>query len=217
MNTKERIINTALKLFNQNGVVKTTTRKIAEEMGIRHGNLTYHYLKKEQMIEVLYDQMFNEMEERVQVPSKVSLQFIQNLLNFSYQFQYRYRFFFLDIVEITRLYPDIAQRHLHTQKKRVTETRGLLQMCVKESLLTPEKVPGSYDQIAQMIWFINTFWMSQQWVFGQTPTPKDAQATLHMIWQLLMPYFTEKGWTAYKSLAQKTFTEPFNTQTNENN
>jgi len=209
-NTKERIINTALKLFNQDGVVKTTTRKIAEEMGIRHGNLTYHYLKKEQMIEVLYDRMFGEMEERIQAPTKVSLQFLQNLLTFYYQFQYRYRFFFLDIVEITRLYPEIAQRHLNTQKKRVSETRILLEMCVKESLLEPERRPGSYDRIAQMIWFINTFWMSQQWVFGQQPTPKDAQATLQMIWQLLMPYFTDKAWVEYENLTQKTFPEPFN-------
>jgi len=201
-NTKTRIIDTALKLFNKEGVVKTTTRKIAEEMGIRHGNLTYHYLKKEQIIEVLYDRMFGEMERRVQAPVEINLQFMQNLLNFSYQFQYRYRFFFLDIVEITRLYPEIAQRHLSTQKKRVAETRALLGMCVNESLLTPEKKSGSYDQIAHMIWFINTFWMSQQWIFGQQPTPQDAQATLQMIWQLLMPYFTEKGWLEYENLTQ---------------
>lgn len=199
-NIKELIITTALTLFNQNGVIKTAPRKIAEEMGISHGNLTYHYPKKEQMIQVLYDQMFGEMEGRIQAPTKVSLQFLQNLLNFYYQFQYRYRFFFLDIVEITRLYPDIAQRHLATQKKRVQETRMMLEMYVQEELLIPEKLTGSYDQIAHMIWFINNAWMGQQWVFGQKPEPKDSQTTMQMIWQLVIPYFTDKAWTEYKKL-----------------
>lgn len=198
--TKERIIETALRLFNQHGVSTVTTRKIADAMGIRHGNLTYHYLKKEQMIEVLYEQMFAEMEGRIASPKPVSLQFLQQLFTYYYQFQYRYRFFFLDLVEITRTYPDLAKRHLETQKKRVSEGRMLLHALVHEQLLKPEEPTGNYDHLSHLIWFVNNFWMSQQWVFGQKPEPKDVQATLRTIWQLLKPYFTEKGLKEYELL-----------------
>ncbi len=206
--TKERIISTALRVFNENGVTKTTTRKIAEEMEITHGNLTYHYLKKSQIIEVLYEQMFAEMEAHMQPLAKTSLQFLQNTLQFYYQFQYRYRFFFLDIVEITRLYPTIAQRHLVTQQKREQEACQLLDLLVQEGLLIPPKTDQDHRHLAHLIWFINNFWMGQQWVFGQKPSPKDAQATSRMIWQLLMPYFTEKAWKEYTILEKNYSQKP---------
>ncbi len=199
-NTKQQIIQTALRLFNQWGVAKVSTRKIADEMGIAHGNVTYHYLKKEQIIEVIYTQMFEEMEGKIGSNHQVDFSFVQQLFTYYYQFQYRYRFFFLDIVEINRQFPEIAKQHLETQQKRVNEGLLLLQALVKQELLIAEPRTGTYAQVAHLTWFINNFWMGQQWVFGQKPEPKDTQATLQMIWQLLMPYFTEKGWKAYENL-----------------
>lgn len=199
-NTKERIIATALRLFNQHGVVKVTTRKIAEAMGIKHGNLTYHYLKKGQMIEVIYEQMFKEMENRIKAPKELNITFLHRLFTYYYQFQYRYRFFFLDIVEITRTYPEIAQRHLQTQQKRVEENKVLMQVLVKQGFFNPTVLHEGNERLAHMIWFVNNFWMSQQWVFGQNPAPEDTKNTLQMVWQLLKPYFTEKAWKEYKTL-----------------
>ena len=39
MTTKEKIIDTALQLFNKQGIDPVTTRHIAKEMNISHGNL----------------------------------------------------------------------------------------------------------------------------------------------------------------------------------
>lgn len=199
-NTKTQIIETALRLFNQWGVAKTSTRKIADEMGIAHGNLTYHYLKKEEMIEVLYEQMREEMEGKITPSQSIDFKFVQQLFAYYYQFQYRYRFFFLDIVEINRQFPAIAKRHLDTQQKRVSEGVALIEALVSGGWLVPAPRPDTYAQVSHMVWFINNFWMGQQWVFGQKPEPTDTQATLDMIWQLLMPYFTPKGWKAYENL-----------------
>lgn len=205
-NTKERIIATALRLFNQHGVVKVTTRKIAEAMDIRHGNLTYHYLKKGQIIEVIYEQMFEEMENRIKSPKELNIRFLHRLFTYYYQFQYRYRFFFLDVVEITRSYPQIAERHLQTQQKRIEEGKVLIQLLVKEGLCHAKILQEDYGLLARMMWFVNNFWMSQQWIFGQSPAPDDAKKTLQMIWQLIKPYFTEKAWEEYKTLGDRSST-----------
>ena len=52
--TKEIIINTALKLFNTEGLSKVTLRTIANKMGISQGNLNYHFKKRDDIIEALY-------------------------------------------------------------------------------------------------------------------------------------------------------------------
>ena len=41
--TKEKIIETSIKLFNEKGCLNTSTRHIADELGISVGNLYYHF------------------------------------------------------------------------------------------------------------------------------------------------------------------------------
>lgn len=48
--TKEKIIETSIKLFNEKGCLNTSTRHIADELGISVGNLYYHFKNKEEIL-----------------------------------------------------------------------------------------------------------------------------------------------------------------------
>ena len=52
--TRERILETALAMFNQFGEPTVATTSIAFEMGISPGNLYYHYHSKEQIVADLF-------------------------------------------------------------------------------------------------------------------------------------------------------------------
>ncbi|MFV0497699.1 MAG: TetR/AcrR family transcriptional regulator [Candidatus Fimivivens sp.] len=45
-NTRQEILKTAKKLFNERGFNKVSNQEIADAVGIRKGNLTYHFNKK---------------------------------------------------------------------------------------------------------------------------------------------------------------------------
>jgi AcrR family transcriptional regulator len=52
-NTKDKILRTAQRLFNQRGIESVSIRGIASEMGISHGNLMYHFENKEVLTHAL--------------------------------------------------------------------------------------------------------------------------------------------------------------------
>lgn len=54
MTKKEKIFQTALHLFVENGIENTSTTKIIAESGVATGTLFYHFKNKEELINTLY-------------------------------------------------------------------------------------------------------------------------------------------------------------------
>ena len=61
--TRQLILETALRLFRERGYAETTMRGIAKEAGVAVGNAYYYFDSKEHLIQGFYDQ--NQMAHRV--------------------------------------------------------------------------------------------------------------------------------------------------------
>ena len=57
------IVETALRLFQENGYDKTTMRGIAREAGVSVGNAYYYFSSKEQLVQGFYDRITQLHEE----------------------------------------------------------------------------------------------------------------------------------------------------------
>lgn len=55
--TRTLIVETALRLFQENGYAKTTMRAIAKEAGVSVGNAYYYFSSKEQLVQGFYDRI----------------------------------------------------------------------------------------------------------------------------------------------------------------
>ena len=97
MSRKQKILETALKLFNESNTQTATTNHIAKAMNISPGNLHYHYKNREEIIRKLYLQLKDEMSLPVEkLPQTIeALNKHEKLL---IKVQWKYRFFFRELL-----------------------------------------------------------------------------------------------------------------------
>ncbi len=199
--TKRKIIDTAVSLFNEKGMVNVSIRDISNEIQISPGNLTYHFKNKPSIIEAIYLQM---EQRRFEILKGVKL--TPSIVNINAQLQplldlyYEYKFFYLDLLEINRTYPDIAKKYrIHTEQQ-IDYIEAMLIYSVQSGNMTPEPFEGFYRQMAHTVWMIISFWLHQQIIRGKKNDHH--KGTTQAMWNLVIPHLTEKGRKNYR-LAQQ--------------
>lgn len=110
--TKQRILNTALALFNQLGTPNASTNHIALELDISPGNLYYHYPNKEQLIEQLFSNYEEALQPLIQqtFTEPLSIEDIWFFLHLNFELALEYRFIYQDSDYITSKCPSLAKK-----------------------------------------------------------------------------------------------------------
>ena len=66
--TRQRIVEQALTLFEQRGYAETTLRDIADAAGVSIGLAYRYFRRKEELVLVLYTQLSEEVARRAKLP-----------------------------------------------------------------------------------------------------------------------------------------------------
>ncbi|WP_373496943.1 TetR/AcrR family transcriptional regulator [Aquiflexum sp.] len=199
--TKQRILDTSIELFNKNGIQNVTSRHIATEMGISYGNLDYHFKNKEVLLLAIYKQMRDEMSESYisADPTMGSFEQIHHLLLHLESFQYKFRFFNLDVLEISRSYPKINRLLKYTFRIRKQQMSDMFKKAIEDGFFE-KSTEDNIGQLLLSIRIIITFWLSQEELLSDTKFKKKNSGMSRHIWQLLIPYMTEKGHLSYDNI-----------------
>ena len=196
--TKIKIIETSIKLFNQQGTQNVRLQQIADEVGISVGNLAYHFHDKKKILKSsisLVNKAFSDGDSGWKNLS----QFIDfdNQLARHYHLLNTYAFYFLDVVDIKRFYPDIYQGHQTQIEVFIKNLAAWLEKGVESELFVPSNREGQYADVSQTIWFIGAFWMSKKRIIEEAEEDFEL-GFKKMIWQQLEPFFTPKGKTEFE-------------------
>ncbi len=190
--TKDRILNTAIRLFNERGMAAVSLREIAAEVGISPGNLAYHFKNQDALIEEAFHRMQAERDAILsgvqQIPSFENInEQIPPLLDIAQ----RYRFLHLDTVHLFRTYPEIAELQRSYFENSIAYVRAVIDHSVGAGTFRPEPRAGQYQRLAHTVWMLMTFWLEQQAVRGRKQL--DVESVRQTIWDLVLPNLTEKG------------------------
>jgi AcrR family transcriptional regulator len=190
MNTKERLIETAVRQFNARGVHGVSIRDIAHEVGISSGNFTYYFKNKQRLIEHFYHNMYTEVTIDTSFTDDQGFERFNEMLKEVLIFMNKYRFFYTDIVEIFRMCPEIKKDYAKKYPARKEIYTSILKHFVARDLLKPST---KFQDISHIIWFTMTFWQSQKLVISPSSPELQPDFILKQIWQLIIPTMTALG------------------------
>jgi AcrR family transcriptional regulator len=196
--TKDKIISKAIDMYNAQGFSNITSRDIAKELEMSHGNLEYHYKNKEAILAAIYDRMKEEVSAYFSETNKSLHPFEQFnvLLKKLEHFQGKYKFFNLDVVEISRQFPKLRLKVDTTAQMRKDQMIDFFSLFAKAGYFKDEPNKGFYLRLQHKIRVLITFWVSQETIFKNFDTTQRISMS-QSIWDLLLPNFTEKGKKEY--------------------
>jgi AcrR family transcriptional regulator len=160
--TRERILETALALFNAAGEPHVTTADIADEMNISPGNLYYHFRNKDDIIGELFTRFETAVEPLLAGPSSgaADVEDLWLFIHMLFERMSEYRFFFRDLDEITSRDARLAERFAALIERKQS---AVIELC--RGLRAVEALHATDAEIAVLAAnavMLTTYWMSFQ-------------------------------------------------------
>jgi AcrR family transcriptional regulator len=193
--TKERILKTALKLFNAYGIDQITVRHIAKEMEISHGNLCYHYLTTNDIIVALYENLvdqFSAILDRLE-PGENAFQALPGVMHKIFELVYAYKFLFLNFIEITRRIKYIKKRHYELIEQRKVQIRESFDVFRNEGRFRKDLPLEQYEFLIMQCFIYGDFWLSNSEILYNGKEKDKINYYVAGYMALFVPYLTEKG------------------------
>lgn len=187
--TRERILDVALRLFNDTSVSHVTTNHIAEAAGLSVGNLYYHYRNKEEIIRAIFDRHGEETRQAfaVEPETEFSLETFETLLRANQEILWRYRFLYRELVPLLRQDPVLAETYRQRREVGLANTGNLLRAFVASGFLKP--IPeDEIDQIVMLIWAISELYAGYVEAGGVPVTEAHLEEVVLHIKRLLEPF-----------------------------
>jgi len=191
--TRERILETSLAMFNAQGEPNVTTNHIADELGISPGNLYYHFRSKDDIVEHLFARYEASVGDALLLPDgrAPNLEDIWLQLHLVFESLWGYRFLYRDLVDILARNRKLKLRFARIMNRASTSATELLRGLVRVGVMR-----ASADEIhalAENILLVATFWMSFDAVRGGKAEAGEADLNrgIHRVMMLIAPFLRD--------------------------
>jgi AcrR family transcriptional regulator len=201
--TEEKIVEVALELFNSEGVGNTTLRTIAQQVGISQGNLNYHYKTKSELVEQLYFDLVDKMDQhmRLLASGSIDLEFLYTTSRASMTLMYDYRFLLKDSLQVMRLSDKIQAHYMEVQRRRRVEFSQLFENLWQLDLIRNPEYDGEYLELHDKMNIVGDHWISTQELLNPD-LDKPVEYYHRLLFGIIYPYLTRKGKRDYQRLME---------------
>jgi len=193
--TKSRILDAALALFNEQGTANVTTNHISEALGMSPGNLYYHYRNKAEIVRGLFARIQGEWAVNYAVPPATmpSVSMMETMVAGNFDIQARYRFFFRDLTLLLNADPELRAAYQANREAGLGNTKFLISLFVDAGVLNPVGDAQDIDDIAQLLWMVGDFWLVFKDTGGAEFSPADNDQGVRLFRRILTPFLKGKS------------------------
>ena len=200
--TRQRILDASLAMFNAQGEPNVTTNHIADELEISPGNLYYHFRNKDDIIEQLFARFEERMDAALAAPQGrlPGLEDIWLQLHLVFECIWDYRFLYRDLANILsrnrRLRIRFARILRRADEQAHAVMRGLSQAGVMRASAT------ELDAAATNVLVISTFWLNYASARGDKDEQASIRAGIVPVMMLLAPFLRDAERVHLNTLTQ---------------
>ena len=189
--TRQRILDASLMMFNAQGEPNVTTNHIADELEISPGNLYYHFRNKDDIIEQLFARFEERMDAALSAPQGrlPGLEDIWLQLHLVFECIWDYRFLYRDLVDILSRNRHLRLRFARILKRAAGNASEVMRGMVRAGAMRASA--AEIDGTATNILVIATFWMN----YASARGDKDERASIRdgivQVMMLLAPFLRD--------------------------
>ena len=162
--TRDRIVDAALALFNADGSHAVSTRHIAARLGISPGNLYYHFGNKEEIVLALYDRIEAQLEA-ILTPEGGAVRSFDEVLGYLdaiFAHLWEFRFFYRDLNPLLRDVPGLKERYRELAERVIQRSRAIFRSLVAQGWM--DASDDHIDLLATNSWILLTQWFTHRQV-----------------------------------------------------
>ena len=204
MKTKDKIIATAINLFNLHGTKAISTNHIAKEMGISPGNLYYHFRSKNDIIRSISDNFSNELGSVFKIQLDTISDFSSNLtslFNRFFKIQQSYQFLFLEGVHLTKQDSRLLDNYTNLRSLIKKGYRELLSNLVKIKIMKKQSL-NIIDDLLDAQWIIMWYWINHTILDRNTYDDFQIKKGIKLSFSIIKPQLTSIGKVAFDRTLQ---------------
>ena len=201
--TRERILDTSLAMFNAAGEPNVTTNHIADELGISPGNLYYHFRNKDDIVEQLFSRYEARIDDALLVPEDrlPNLEDIWLQLHLVFECMWAYRFLYRDLVDILARNRKLKLRFARIMTRASASADAMMRGLVRAGVMRASD--AEIRAVAENVLLVATFWLSFNTVRGVRAESEtlDLGGGIHQVMALIAPFLRNEERAHLETLA----------------
>ena len=189
--TRQRILDASLVMFNAQGEPNVTTNHIADELEISPGNLYYHFRNKDDIIEQLFGGYEQRMDAALTAPEGrlPGLEDVWLQLHLVFECIWDYRFLYRDLVDILTRNRRLRLRFARILKRADEQAHQVMRGLVQAGVMRASA--DELDAAATNVLVIATFWMNYAAARGDKDERASIRDGIVQVMMLIAPFLRD--------------------------
>lgn len=193
--TREKIMLTAIDMFNKKGATNVSTVQLSNELHISPGNLYYYFDNKEHVIRSIWLEMLAPKIEEL-FYQKALEQSVEGLMTFFLQlsrYTFSYKFFYLELPAM--LNNDSALKKLYKERalRLMEKMEHLIQGWSESGMMKPIP-PIAKKLLVENCWTLSQTGITYVNMLDADASPKEtSDSIIQKLYALLYPYFSDES------------------------
>lgn len=203
MNTKDKILNKALELFNSEGSSNISTNHIAKALDMSTGNLYYHFKNKESIIRTLLQRMIEEYDEvfRENFPKKEDM-ILESLLFDDTKTAIKYKLLYNELNILFKRDKVFEDIFIENQTKREKVFNDIFKFLQEKGYIEKNISDFVLNNAIKIIWYLENFRFFRYELEGRDIKRLEDLDIKEILLERLIPIYgllTDKGKVYFES------------------